>query len=321
MRRIQSRLALALPFAWIGFVGSWLLAEQWGVSSQVTDGGPNRIQLVLVTPMVAGAFGWLLASPRAGGFLRYLVFVIGTPVAGAVNGIVLAAVVTATPWLQRLGGTTVYRRPLGSFSEMVVGGVLLGGGCGIGYLPALVSVLLAHARSRRGRERTLVHASDRRAIAVVAAGAGALAIWLGVDGTHSSLVSRAILASAFTVGLFGLFMDGLAFARLRSETRDVRGSVPLEGGGMATSAVRVLDFGLGDAIAQVLLPSTAAYRDAPRRAILVRGRPDRAHRALLFAVALDVVIAVAGASFLLAPRVDAAAAATTPLDASAPQNL
>jgi hypothetical protein len=294
MQRSENGAGLALSFAWIGAVGAWILVELCRLSSPDAPRESTLVAAILLTTtVVAGTFGWLIASRVTRGVAAgYFAFSLGTPFAGAVNGLIIA-----TLWELFQRGRTW---PTGMF-DVMLGGTLFGGACGICYIPALLPVLIAYVRARRARPRTALHRSDRRAVAVVAAGVGAFALSFLLTPRHEtpSVMSRWIVASAFVVGLFGLFADLLDYAHLRARVRDVRTLVPPDGEAIGTSAERVIDFGMGNEVSHVVLPARAAYRDVPRSAILVYGRSDRAIRALLFALALDATVAIAGAFFVV----------------------
>jgi hypothetical protein len=292
MGRTRSRIALALPFAWIGFVGSWLLTQLLHLSRG--DATP----LLLTTPVVAAGLGWLIASLPRNGFVRGIAFLFGTLTAGGINGLIVGTVTAVWAYSAQCNTFDLDCVPRPPQID-VIGFVLAGGACSLFYLPPLLAVLLAHLRARRGRPCTGVHASDHRAITVVAAGTGALALWLGSVHPSPSLASRWILVSPFIIGLFALFADGLAYARIRAQARAVQGLVPVDGNVVATSAECSIDFGLGHEVSQVVVPATDAYRDTPRRAVLVYGRPRRAARALLLALALDATVAAAGVLFVV----------------------
>src|SRR5580693_813710 len=92
MGRTENRAGLAFSFAWIGAVGAWILVELcrlWNQSAPREETLATAI--VLITSVVAGTFGWVLPplvnrGPAAG----YFALSVGTPVAGAVNGLIIA---------------------------------------------------------------------------------------------------------------------------------------------------------------------------------------------------------------------------------------
>ncbi len=270
--------SLALPFAVIGAAGGWLTAVRLGVSAQ------DRISLPLslVTPCVAALLGWALSRwLRGRAFLALLP--VATVMAGALNGAVVALV--AGP------------------PDVCIFGAMFGAAVGAVFILPLAPVALAWARVGRARAGTRVDAVHRRAVWVVCALAVVTAGWLGGRWAEADAV-RFVAAVASGLGLAALLaltlVDGVDLARLVRAARRVRRRVPLSPGSRDPAAADVVvDFGLGEEVAEVRTLARDAYRDMDRRWILVRGSPVRAGRSLARALSFD---GFALGAALFAPR-------------------
>jgi hypothetical protein len=278
--------ALILPFAWIGLVGGCAVADAYKLGEGRED-QCIRAGLVLATPVVAGVLGWLLGSVRSKAAARVAAFVFGTPLAGAINGVLVGLLLTL------LGRDTI------GASTAPVFGALIGGGHGLVFLPALAPGFVAYLRVGRARRESFVDRADRRTILVVTAGMGALIAWAFCSPTDEGLVRSAIIVAGLVVGFVGLVEDEIAYtkvsAALRTEGLERATGAPL----LAGPSAHVLDFGLGYTRAEVVIPAHEAYRDAPRRAAVFLGDGLEAKNALKYAIVRDAVVASVSLLFAL----------------------
>jgi len=273
---------LLLPFAWIGLVGAWITAGVLSISFQAQD-LLVRCALLGVTPLVSGAFGWLLGSARFAVPGRVAVFLFGTPFAGALNGAVLGLV------LGPLDHTHA--------TELVLYGAAFGGVCGLCFVPALSPGFVAHLRVGRARRRSFVDKADRRAVAVLTAGVSSLFLWAFSAKVGLGVETGLIAGAGIVVGLVGLLEDGVEYLRVRGAAA-TSGLVPAGARLLDGTPARIVDFGLGAMAADLVIPARDAYRDGPRRAAVVLGDASLARKSLAFALVRDMV--VVGASLLFA---------------------
>jgi len=274
---------LALPFAWAGLVGGWIAAGMIGLSNGRED-HLIRGALFVATPLVAGAFGWLLGSMRLSTPGRVAAFLFGTPFAGAVNGTLIGLTLSPLDHTERWA--------------ILFFGAAFGGVCGLCFVPALSPGFLAYLGVGRARRQSFVDKADRRAITILTAGVSSLFAWSFSETIGQDIVSRLILVSGFVVGLVGLLEDGMEYARFRAAAATT-GLVPAGANLLDTRAAPIVDYGLGGMAADLVIPAHDAYRDGPRRAAVVLGDASLARKALSLALVRDVVVVATSLLFAL----------------------
>jgi hypothetical protein len=277
---------LLLPFAWIGLVGGFAVADAYKLGESRED-QCIRAGLVLATPLVACALGWLLGSLRSKVAGRVAAFVFGTPLAGAINGAIIGLLLTVVGRVSSVDA-----------SAGLLFGALIGGGHGLVFLPALTPGFVAYLRVGRARRESFVDRADRRAIIVVTAGMGALIAWAFCPVSDEGFVRRAIIVAGLVVGFVGLVEDEIAYTRVSAALR-TQGLAPVGAPLLAGPSAQVLDFGLGYKRAEVVVPAHDAYRDAPRRAGLFLGDGLEARKSLRNAILRDAVVASVSLLFAL----------------------
>jgi hypothetical protein len=282
---------LILPFAWIGLVGAWVVAGSFGLSGSREDLFVRAV-LACLTPLVAGAFGWALGSLRVGAAARVLTFLGGTPFAGAVNGSLIGASLT-------MGS---FHGASDSPPAAVVFGAMIGGGCGVSFLPALFPAFVAWVRVGRARPGSFVDRADRRAVAVITAGMGSLIAWAFWSkmcvGPVPRVVPRAVVVAGFVVGLVGLLEDWIEYRRVLGVTPKTR-LVPLGASLLNARSAELVDFGIGDESGNHVIPAKDAYRDAPSVAAVILGDAATAERALVLALVRDAAVVATSLLFAL----------------------
>jgi hypothetical protein len=265
---------LLLPFAWIGAVGGSVFYALLFSGRVFGSELPVRLALLSVTPLVAGALGWLLGSLRVGLPWRVVIFLCATPIAGAINGVLLGLV-----------GAMIH----GDTGAYALGGAALGAGCGLCFLPALAPAFAAHLLVWRARFGSFVHRADRRAIGVVTAGVGAIHARAFSAQLGRGFVPNAMIVAGVVVGLVGLLEDGFDYARVLAAANSP-GLVPAGPALLDASTSRVVDLGMGDDVADVVASPYVAYRDAPRRTAVVLGDSARAQGIVKFALWRDALV-------------------------------
>jgi hypothetical protein len=287
---IRGDAVLILPFAWLGLVGAWIVAGSFGLSDNREDLFV-RGALACVTPVVAGAFGWALGSARFRTTGRVMTFFFGTPFAGSVNGALIGGL---------LAMTTIHGVSDNPPAALVFGAVI-GGGCGLCFVPAFFPSFVAWQRVGRARGGSFVDRADRRAIGVITAGMGSLVAWafwskMGV-GPVPRIVPRAVVVAGFVVGLVGMLEDWIEYRRILRVTPKSK-LVPLGASLLNARSAELVDFGIGDESGNLVIPAKDAYRDAPSVAAVVLGDASAAERTLRLALLRDA--AVVGTSLLFA---------------------
>jgi hypothetical protein len=277
---------LALPFAWVGATGGWLTASMlFHPTVSPSSERPLILALFIATPCVAGVLGWLLGGARLSPGTRGLIFFFGTPFAGAVNGMLVgtSAIVADTP------GESP---PLVLLACAVFGAV-----CGAFFLPALTPAFVAHAKAARARPRSAVAEADRRAVLVLTVGTTALLGRLLASKTTDRPMLELVIGTGFLVGLLGLLEDAITFASVVTMSRV--GGVASEGPLTEAAPASRFDFGLGAGVKEVVRGAYDAYRDAPRREVVVHGDPEQAKKILKVAVARDALVTACSLGCLL----------------------
>jgi hypothetical protein len=105
------------------------------------------------------------------------------------------------------------------------------------------------------------------------------------------MVPSAMIVAGVVVALVGLFEDGLDYTRVVAAAR-TPGVVAAGPALLDAPSAHVVDLGLGDEAADVVVSAYDAYRDAPRRAGVVLGDSARATKSLRFALWRDAVVVV-----------------------------
>jgi len=245
-----------------GLLGGWLYVEAFGLLGD-TSPQPFIPLLAVVTPIVAGLFGWTLtihARRFFRGFSPALAFGV-TLVAGLANGILIGGV-----------GGAIMEFPEG-FLWGVLGGGVVGVICSIPFLVPLVVSARLMRQNGRARPGTLVDRSDRRVAWAAIAPSASVAAFL-VEAAASTwhpptptVGILAVLAAPLALGF--LLMDLLAWRRA------VRERSVIDDGARA-----VLDVGIGDDTVLRIEHARDAYRDADREVRVPRGSPVLAEAAI-----------------------------------------
>jgi hypothetical protein len=272
----NSAARLGLAFAWVGAAGGWYTA-----STMFSDGGWQgsekvaSVATLLLTPILAWTFGWLLGRSRYGVAGKCLLFVVGAVFVGATNGFLIALFAT----LAGLEGAAVLFGPI------------LGAALALPFVPVLGPALVAELRVGRARPRSVVGDADARTVAVVSAGVTAMAA--SALGLHASMpwMVRTLALAGCVVGGLALWEDRSALLKL-SDARRLHLKPRIEPRLEQARAPRV-DLGLGDEVRESVSSAYAAYRDAPKVEMAVRGDPTRATWALRVALVIDSCV-VAG---------------------------
>lgn len=249
------RGSLVGPWVASGLCGGWLYVEAFGLLGE-SSRPPFLPLLVLMTPFIAGLFGWILtthARKFRRGFSPALAVGV-TFVAGLANGILIGGI-----------GGACAEFPVG-FLWGTIGGGIFGVVCSIPFLaPLAVSARLARSHGR-AREGTLVDRSDRRiAWAALAPCASVGALLVAASSSvwrPPSIGVLAIAGLAVLVALGFLLVDLVAW---------------WSAGDMHE---RVVDLGIGDDTVMRTIPATDAYRDVDREVHVQRGSLWLAERAL-----------------------------------------
>lgn len=304
-----ARGSLIAPWAVSGLCGGWLYVEAFGLLHD-NEPPPFIFLLGIVTPIVAGLFGWVLtihARRFFRGFSGPLAFG-ATLVAGLANGILVGGI----------GGATT-EFPAGLVLGVIGGGVL-GVICSIPFLvPLTLSARFMrwHGRARVG---TLVDRSDARLAWVALAPCAALAAYI-VEASASNyrpptpLVGLiAIAAVPFSVVFAALDMQAWRRARFEKERKD-------------DGTSDVFDIGIGDETVVRVERAKDAYRDADRDVLVPRGSPTKAEPLLerrvvggTIAMAITMVASWATMETHMSrerPHVPDVIASTTPIPAPA----
>jgi hypothetical protein len=280
--RLNSAARLGLAFAWVGAAGGWYTA-----STMFSDGGWQGTEKVasvatlLVTPIVAWTFGWLLGRSRRGVLGKCLQFVVGAVFVGATNGFLIALFAT----MAGLEGVAILFGPI------------LGAALALPFVPVLGPALVAELRVGRARPRSVVADADARTVLVVSAGVTTMAASVLGLCVNMPWMVRTLALAGGVVGGLALWEDLAALLNVSDACRLLlEHSIEPR---LEQARVPRIDLGLGDNVMESVSPTYAAYRDAPKVEMAVRGDPRRAKEALRFALAIDSCV-VAGSVLVFA---------------------
>ena len=273
------RGSLVGPWAVSGLCGGWLYLEAFGLLRE-SSVPPFAPLLVILTPAVAGLFGWILTTHARKfhrGFSPALAFGV-TLVAGLANGILIGGI-----------GGACADFPAG-FLWGTLGGGIFGVICSIPFLvPLAISARLALSHGK-ARERSLVDRSDRRIVWAALAPCASLAALLVEASSgmwHPPSVGFLAIASLAVPFALGISLVDLA----------AWWSASAEGRRTDDGHRDIVDVGIGDDTVVRTIPAKDAYRDVDRQVHVLRGSPLLAERILrgrvVFGITATLITAVA----------------------------
>lgn len=286
------RIQLALPFAFLGLVSAFYVADFWRFSPSGREGAARGV-LAFALPLVCGGLGFALSARRIerSRGATASVLVLGTLVAGGLLGALTGA---------------VFARPKGVGASVQMG-ILTAAA----LLPLAGAMTFLARRVGRARVGSIVDEADRRApwiVVCACAAAGSVALRFNdhvVAYTASVLpastsVSIGLAGLALVAAVVGLACDCVGWARVRVARRQIAAMSPRDPD-IALPCSHVVDLGLGAEEHEELVGGPA-YRSSAQPIAVVRGAPDEAAPAMGHAARRSLAIVAASAlAVALAP--------------------
>lgn len=290
------RMQLALPFAFLGLVSAFYVADFWRFGQSGNEGTARGV-LAFAIPLVAGALGFALSTRRVaeahGAAFVSVVLVLGTLVAGGAIGALTGA---------------VFARPTGVGASMQMGFFT-----SIVLLPLAGAMTFLARRVGRARVGSIVDEADRRApwiVACACAAAGRLALLCNAGvivydppaRPPSTAVSMGLAWLGLVAAIAGFGCDAIGWARVRMARRRVA-AMTLRDPATAFTCDDVVDLGLGREEHEELLGGPA-YRTIAQPIAVVRGDVDESGAMMGRATLRSLLIVGASALALtLAPLI------------------
>jgi len=277
----QARGSVVGPWALAGLLGAILYSVGFNLEWSRTSDGQLGMALVVLTPIVAGAFGWVVtrhARQPMHTFSAPLAFAAAL-VAGLVNGALIGG-----------GAGAIYEFPSGILWGLF-GGALAGLVASFPFLIPLTMMANAAAACGRAREGSIVDRSDRRVVWAVIPPFTAMGAFLADGGRVTMTTPTGIFGLHVLIGVCVYFSVAFVVLEARSWLRARR-----EIGAVDDGRGPVIDVGVGDETVDRTAEVRLAYREIPQETKLFRGDPHRAawllrQRALRLVVGVVVSVA------------------------------